>query len=430
MKNKNILKRLYSLISTIDSVYVNISVEEIFENQTELHLNNKKIKKYNIDYGVRIIIKNNQETIYKSLTFFNYEDMFQKVINYIEETLNLKLIKKNTKVVFKINGNKNILLNKQQKYKIMTKIMKSLKGYETLKVSFYEKKENKFIIQNTSKYILNIKNFYTKIMLKGIIQNNQVYDFILSDCGYKNIKETNVNNLIYRFKEISNIKINKKTISNGVYDLILSNNCGTIFHEMFGHNLELDLINKNNLKLFKIGNNLNNELITFIDNPNYNSLLNIQYDDYINPTSSKVLIEQGVVKHYISTSKSENYKYFPSTRMTNTYLKPNKKAMPFDISKIKSGIYLYKISSGKLYLEEQKFEIVIDAGYVIKDGYILQSISNLTFIVDVFDFINKIKYVGNDLNFVPTICWANSGNVFVYAGTPTVYVKDIYIIQK
>ena len=45
MKNKNILKQIYSLISTIDNAYVNIFVEEIYENQIELPLNNKKIKK-------------------------------------------------------------------------------------------------------------------------------------------------------------------------------------------------------------------------------------------------------------------------------------------------------------------------------------------------------------------------------------------------
>lgn len=81
-------------------------------------------------------------------------------------------------------------------------------------------------------------------------------------------------------------------------------------------------------------------------------------------------------------------------------------------------------------LEEQRFEITIDAGYLIRDGKISGNISDVKFIVEVSDFIEKINYIGNDLNFVPTVCGASSGNIFAYAGTPTVYVKDIYFLQK
>jgi hypothetical protein len=130
-------------------------------------------------------------------------------------------------------------------------------------------------------------------MLRGKIQDNEIFDFILSNHGYKNINKTNINNLVSKFKEISYIKTNKTSIENGIYDLILSNNCGTVFHEILGHNLELNLVNKSNLELFKKENSL-----------------------------------------------------------------------------------------------------------------------------------------GNDLNFIPTVCEASSENIFAYAGTPTVHVKDIYILQK
>lgn len=430
MKNRNILNHIYNLISTINNAHINIFIEEIYENQIELHLKNKKVKKGNIDYGVRIIIENNEEIKYKSLSFFNYEDMFYQVINYIQETMNLKLIDRNDKIIFKRINDKNINLSKQKKYRIMTRIMEDLTGYNSLKVAFYEKRENIFIIQNTSRFITNIKNFYTKVMLKGKIQDNEMFDFILSDNGYKNITKANIDSLINRFKRISYIKTNKTNISNGIYDLVLSNNCGTVFHEMLGHNLELDLVNKSNLDLFKKGNNLGNPLITFVDNTSCNKLLNIKYDDYITKTYNRVLINKGIVEQYISTLRSENYKYLPSTRMTNSYLKPNKESKLLNLKNIKNGIYVYKIGMGRLYLEKQKFEIKVDAGCLIKDGNLLDNVSDLTFIVDVTDFIKKINYIGNDLNFVPTVCGASSGNVFAYVGAPTVCVKDIHIVQK
>ena len=198
---------------------------------------------------------------------------------------------------------------------------------------------------------------------------------------------------------------------------------------MLGHNLELDLVNKAKLNLFEKKNNIGNSLITFIDNTCKNDLLKVNYDDFNNKNSNKILIDNGIVKQYINTFRSENYNYYPSTRMTNTYLKPNKKALPLDYSEIKKGIYIFKISSGRLYLEEQKFKITIDAGYLIEDGNISKKISGISFIVGVKDFISRINYVGNDLNFVPTVCGASSGNIFTFAGTPTVLAHNIYIKQ-
>lgn len=429
MKNKNILKQIYNLISTVNDFYINIFIEEIYENQIELHLKNQKIKKINVDYGVRVIIKNNEETKYKTLSFPNYDEMYYWIVDYIQEATNKNLVLKKGKVTFKKINNKNIKLSKQKKYKIMSEIIENLTGYDKLKVSFYEKKENTFIIQNNSSYILNVKNFYTKIMIKGNIQDIDVFDFILSDHGYKNIDKIKICNLIKQFKEISHIKTNKINISDANYDIILSNNCGTIFHEMLGHNLELDLINKNNSKLFKKNNFIGNNLITFIDDSINQSLLNIRYDDFMNKNNNKILIDDGIVKQYITTLRSESYKFFPATRMTNSYLCPNKDALPFYLKKVKNGIYVYKIGSGRLYLEKQKFKITIDVGFLIKDGSISGCVSDLSFEVDVPTFIKKIKYVGNDLKFVPTICGASSGNIFAYAGTPTVYVENVFIEQ-
>ena len=160
------------------------------------------------------------------------------------------------------------------------------------------------------------------MMLKGNIDNNEIYDFILSDHGHKNLTKRKTMDLIERFKEITSIKTSNVKIPDGDYDLILSNNCGTVFHEVFGHNLELDLINKSSKELFKKGNNIGNNLITFIDNTHYNNdLLDLQYDDYINNVKNKILIKNGKIIDYINTLRSENYKFYPTTRMTNSYLK-------------------------------------------------------------------------------------------------------------
>lgn len=117
--------------------------------------------------------------------------------------------------------------------------------------------------------------------------------------------------------------------------MILSNRCGTVFHEMFGHNLEQDLIKSIDKKIFQIGQYVGNNLITYVDNPKIKNLLNISYNCYGNKRTKKILIKDGKVVNFLKndSTRIENYNYFPMTRMSNSYLKPIINSAEINLSK-------------------------------------------------------------------------------------------------
>ena len=435
MNKREILKLIYYNICNIKNAKIDIYIEELNENQLELYSNYNKVKKRNVDLGlnINIIYKNKEYNNYS--TFSSYNEIIKYISSYLNLILKYDFCSKNNnynKIKFKKIYRKNICNSKQRKLRILNFTIDRLSKFDMTRVAFYEKHEKIFIIRNTLKTIVVINNFYVKLMINGKANKEEMFDFILSDEGYKNITKIKVLDLVDRFNKIKIMKLNSKSIENGRYDLILSNRCGTIFHEMFGHNLEKDLINKFNIETFTINKKINNDLITYIDDPAYKNLLNLKYNDIGTVRNKKVLIKKGIVLNYLDKDslRCENYKYKVATRMSNSYLAPVKAVEKFDLTQIKNGIYISKIKSGKLFVEEQKFEINIDCGCIIQNGRYVDSISNLKFIVDIEEFIKKIVYIGNDLNFVPSVCNSLSGNIFVYVGSPTVIVKKIYIYKQ
>lgn len=160
--------------------------------------------------------------------------------------------------------------------------------------------------------------------------------------------------------------------------------------------------------------------------------MNISYNCYGNKRTKKVLIKDGRVIDFLKNDsvRIENYNYFPVTRMSNSYLKPIRNLEEINLGKLKKVIYIEKIKNGRLDVEKQKFKIEIDCAILFENGVLKSYLSNISFVVDISDFIKKIKSVGNDLNFVPTVCGSKSGNIFVFAGCPTVFVTNINIKQN
>ncbi len=434
MKNKELfLNQLYNDISNIKNIKINIYIEEIKENQLEYYYFNRIVHKYNEHFGVRIDMEFSENSYSESFDFVNYNEAKNRIYIFINKYVDYQsLTLKPKKIMFKRIKKKYRFLSNSKKYQICENVKRKINYAHDFKLSFYEKKENLFILNNQKEFIFNIKNFYSKIMLHTIYNGVKSFDQMLFNRGYTNLNATKINDFIEKYNYNNFIKHNSKPLVDGNYDLIFSNKCGTVFHEMFGHNLEHDLIDSLDKKIFIKGSNIGNKLITYIDDPKFLNLLNVSYNCYGDNRNKKVLIKDGTVIDFLinDSLRSENYKYHPTSRMSNTYLKPIKNFSKLDIDKLKKVIYIKKIKNGRLYLEKQKFKIEIDCAILYENGKVTSYISNISFIVDVFDFISKIKYIGDDLDFVPTVCGAKSGNIFVFAGCPTTFVTDINIIQN
>lgn len=434
MKNKKeILNNLYNNIVNISDSKINIYIEEISEKQIEYYYNSKTLKKYNKYYGVNIDIKTSKVTYFDKFQFADYIEMANKIYAILNKLVDSKFLRyQNQKSVTKIIKTKCATLSNSKKNRIYKYIKEKINYIDNFKLSFYEKKENIFILSNKQNSILNIRNFYSKIMLRSTYNKIESFDHLLFTSGYLGLNKNKLAAFIERYNYNNFIKYNSESLEDGIYDLILSNRCGTVFHEMFGHNLERDLIKLIDKKIFEIGQYVGNNLITYVDDPKVKNLLNISYNCYGNKRTKKVLIKDGKVIDFLKNDsvRIENYNYFPMTRMSNSYLKPIRNLEEINLGKLKKVIYIEKIKNGRLDVEKQKFKIEIDCAILFENGVLKSYLSNISFVVDISNFIKKIKSVGNDLNFVPTVCGSKSGNIFVFAGCPTVFVTNINIKQN
>ena len=129
---------------------------------------------------------------------------------------------------------------------------------------------------------------------------------------------------------------------------------GVLLHEAVGHGLEADF-NRKKTSAFAglIGQQVASSKVTVVDNglmPNRRGSINM--DDEGNPTQETVLIENGILKGYLSdkltsrlmgtpntgSGRRESYHHIPMPRMTNTYML-NGDDMPEDIIKsVKRGL--------------------------------------------------------------------------------------------
>jgi len=213
---------------------------------------------------------------------------------------------------------------------------------------------------------------------------------------------------------------------------------GVLLHEAVGHGLEADF-NRKKTSAFAglIGQKVASEKVTVVDNglmPNRRGSINM--DDEGNPTQETVLIENGILKGYLSdklssrlmgtpntgSGRRESYHHIPMPRMTNTYML-NGEDMPEDIIKsVKRGLYAVNFGGGQVDITNGKFVFSASEAYLIEDGKVTRPVKGATLIGNGPESLKYVSMVGNDLALDEGIgtCGKAGQSVPVGVGMPTV----------
>ena len=229
----------------------------------------------------------------------------------------------------------------------------------------------------------------------------------------------------------------------GMMDVVMQNGWGGVLvHEAVGHPLEADNIAKE-IGAFtgKIGQKVANECFTMIDDgtmPNFRGTIN--FDDEGTETQKNVLIENGVLKGFMTdilsakqlsmkrtgNGRRESFRYIPIPRMTNTFIAEGKDKPEDILSSTKKGIYVQSLSGGSVNPVTGVFNFTCREAYLIENGKKTKPIKGATLIGSCMDVISNIDAVGNDLAFGPGIC-GKGQSAEVTAGQPTVRIRGINV---
>ena len=213
---------------------------------------------------------------------------------------------------------------------------------------------------------------------------------------------------------------------------------GVLLHEAVGHGLEADF-NRKKTSAFAglIGQQVASSKVTVVDNgtmPGRRGSLNI--DDEGNQTQETVLIENGILRTYLSdklssrlmgmpntgSGRRESYQAIPMPRMTNTYML-NGDDVPADILKsVKRGLYAVNFGGGQVDITTGKFVFSASEAYLIEDGVVTAPVKGATLIGNGPEALKHVSMVGNDLALDEGIgtCGKAGQSVPVGVGMPTI----------
>ena len=233
-------------------------------------------------------------------------------------------------------------------------------------------------------------------------------------------------------------------IKGGQMPVVMGNGFGgVIFHEACGHPLETESVRRGASPFCgKIGEAIGQSCLTAIDDGTMSGVWgSLEFDDEGTPTQRTTLIENGILKTYMSdrvgaqevgiartgSARRESYKYAPVSRMRNTFIAPGKESLDSMIASVDNGLYAARMAGGSVNPATGEFNFAVDEGYVIRGGKICEPVRGATLIGKGHEIMPRISMVGTDWEVAAGVCGASSGHVPVTVGQPSIKVDQILV---
>ncbi|PJZ69453.1 peptidase C69 [Leptospira perolatii] len=218
---------------------------------------------------------------------------------------------------------------------------------------------------------------------------------------------------------------------------------GVIFHEACGHPLETEAIRRNSSPFVgKLGEKIAHSNLTAYDDGTIESQYGtLAIDDEGSPTQRTLLIENGILKSYLSdrvgsietgapktgSARRESYQYAPVARMRNTFIAAGKDSLEDMFASAGNGLYAKRMSGGSVNPATGEFNFAVEEGYVIRNGKLAEPVRGATLIGKGHEILPLISMVGSDLELAAGVCGAGSGSIPVTVGQPSIKVDEILV---
>lgn len=219
---------------------------------------------------------------------------------------------------------------------------------------------------------------------------------------------------------------------------------GVLFHESCGHPLEASAVAKG-LSCFsknKIGDMIASPIVSAIDDSTIPAQWgSIDIDDEGNLGTKRLLIKNGKLNDFMiddlngrrmgregnGACRRQNYRYVPTSRMSNTYICNGKNTPEEVINATKLGLYAVGFNGGSVDPTTGEFNFGCSEAYIIRDGKIAEPVKGATLIGKGFEILKKIDMVANDLDLAQGMCGASSGSIRTNVGQPTLRVSEVIV---
>ena len=245
--------------------------------------------------------------------------------------------------------------------------------------------------------------------------------------------------------ETALLMLTAKECPSGVMPVVIGNGWGgVLFHESCGHPLESSSVAKG-ISCFsnnKIGDYIASPIVSAVDDSTMpGEWGSIDIDDEGNPGTKRLLIKNGKLNDYMiddlngrrmgrtgnGACRRQNYRYIPTSRMSNTYICNGKNTPEEIIAATKLGLYAVSFNGGSVDPTTGEFNFGCSEAYIIRDGKVAEPVKGATLIGKGFEILKNIDMVGNDLALAQGMCGASSGSIRTNVGQPTLRVSQITV---
>lgn len=242
------------------------------------------------------------------------------------------------------------------------------------------------------------------------------------------------------------VNLNAVPAPAGTMDVVLGPGWpGILLHEAIGHGLEADF-NRKKTSAFtdRIGQKVASPLCTVVDDgtiPWRRGSLNM--DDEGTPTGRTVLIENGILRAYITdrlnarlmgipltgNGRRESFMSMPLPRMTNTFMLAGESNPDDIIRSVKHGLYAVSFGGGQVDITNGTFVFSASEAYLIEDGKVTTPVKDATLIGNGPEVLTRVSMVGNDLRLDDGIgtCGKDGQSVPVGVGLPTIKIDGMTV---
>jgi TldD protein len=233
----------------------------------------------------------------------------------------------------------------------------------------------------------------------------------------------------------------------GTYTVVLSSEAGgTLIHESVGHGLEADL-NLKGMSVYsgRLGQKVASELITVLDDGTDPGKRGTQaMDDEGTQTHRTVLIENGILKTYLSDKKHarklgiaesgngrrESFRHLPICRMTTTMIAPGTSDPEAILASVKDGIFVKGMGGGQVDVVSGNFAFEITECYRIRDGKQAEPLRGATLVGQGPRLMSEIDMVGSDLGYSVGTCGKDGQGAPVADAQPTLRIPSVVVGGK
>ena len=220
---------------------------------------------------------------------------------------------------------------------------------------------------------------------------------------------------------------------------------GILLHEAIGHGLEADF-NRKKTSAFShlLGKRVASDVCTIVDDgtlPGRRGSLNM--DDEGTPSGRTVLIEDGILRGYITdklnarlmgipltgNGRRESYQSVVLPRMTNTFMLAGTSDPDEIIRSVDRGLYAVSFGGGQVDITNGKFVFSASEAYLIEGGKVTRPVKGATLIGSGPEILTKVSMVGHDLKLDEGIgtCGKEGQSVPVGVGLPTIRIDEITV---